>query len=216
MTAALVASGLMLSAGSPAAPAALTTLDAAETQAAETQAAETQADQAQAAQAQATQAQAAQQTQADEAQAGKDAEGADQTYTFAFYDMPLIDALDLMSARSGRPIAVTGPAQNAPIDARFVAVTFDKALREILRSRQHVVLSFADGSLEIQLLDAPAGADPAAFRAPGSAGADLGLFPLSDGVVAPEKPQGIGLRPGGISLGLSGGDEATREKAPQD
>jgi len=195
MTAALVASGLMLSAGSPAAPAALTTLDAAETQAAETQAAETQADQA---------------------QAGKDAEGADQTYTFAFYDMPLIDALDLMSARSGRPIAVTGPAQNAPIDARFVAVTFDKALREILRSRQHVVLSFADGSLEIQLLDAPAGANPAAFRAPGSAGADLGLFPLSDGVVAPEKPQGIGLRPGGISLGLSGGDEATREKAPQD
>ena len=140
--------------------------------------------------------------------AADDTATADRRYTFAFYDMPLIDALDLLSARSGRGIAVSGPAQRAPIDARFVAVSFEKALGEILRSRQHVIVSFADGSIEVQLLDAPAGADPTGFEAESLPSDDLGLFPLSDEVIVPEKPEGIGFRPGGLSLEAVGGARA--------
>lgn len=133
---------------------------------------------------------------------------ASQRFTFALYNMPLIDALDMLAARSGREIGLSGPAQNAPIDARFVAASFEKALSEILRSRQHVILGFEDGAIEIELLDAPVSANPAAFSGQGLRAKELGLFPISDEVMIPEKPQPIGLRPGGISLDLASEDPA--------
>jgi hypothetical protein len=147
---------------------------------------------------------------------GAQAAVGDESYTFAFYDMPLIDALQLLAARSGRSIAVSGPAQDAPIDARFISASFEKALNEILRSRQHVVLSAGDGSVEVQLLDAPAALNPTAFDAGAATAEGLGLLPLSDEVIVPEKPEGIGFRPGGLSLGPARGAAEASKQGPQD
>ena len=128
---------------------------------------------------------------------------AEDRFTFAFQDMPLAKALALLAVRSGHHIALQGPGQQTPITARFESANFEEALRKILESRPHLVVRASERNLEIQLLEAPPteAVKPVGLDLQPRASEEIGLFPPEDAVLSPEKPEGIGFRPGGLSIG---------------